>query len=648
MEQRGILNMYQFTADDRYLFHEGTHKQLYKKFGAQVIRNQSEIIGTQFTVYAPHAKKVSVVGNFNHWNSQGYEMKGDHGIWSIFIPNLLPGECYKYEIVTAFGETILKADPYAFYAEQRPNTASIVYDIEGFNWTDEAWINKRQSSNIFEEPLNIYELHLGSWKRNEDLVESEAFHTYEEIMDELIDYVLEHSYTHIELMPLYEHPFDGSWGYQATGYYAASSRYGEPKDLMKLINRCHEAGIGVIMDWVPGHFCRDAHGLYKFDGQAVYEYPYEDVAVSEWGTANFDLGNGTVRSFLISNAIFWMNYYHVDGFRVDAVANMIYWDGNQSRGVNERAVDFIKKMNESIFAENDKMLMIAEDSTSYPLVTAPVCVGGLGFSYKWNMGWMNDTLDYIELENIYRPSHHNYITFAMAYAYSENFVLPFSHDEVVHGKKSLVDKAPGDYWQKLAQFRLLCTYQMTLPGKKLNFMANEIAQFHEWKDKEQVDWHLLKYPAHDASNRYIKDLNALYLKEPALWELDHSFEGFEWIDVNNTEQSIFSYIRKGKKPNDCLVVVLNFKPVTYHQYKVGVPCLGEYEEVLNSDRDYYHGSNQYNGLPLLSQKGVIHGKSYFIEMTIPPYGAAIFKYHPRLATEVEDLDVDLEENELEE
>ena len=640
--------MYQFTADDRYLFHEGTHKQLYNKFGAQVIRNQSEIIGTQFTVYAPHAKKVSVVGNFNHWNGQGYEMTRENGIWSIFIPNLLPGECYKYEIVTAFGEIILKADPYAFYAEQRPNTASIVYDLEGFNWTDEAWINKRQSSNLFEEPLNIYELHLGSWKRNEDLIESEAFHTYEEIMDELIDYVLEHSYTHIELMPLYEHPFDGSWGYQATGYYAASSRYGEPKDLMKLINRCHEAGIGVIMDWVPGHFCRDAHGLYKFDGQAVYEYSYEDVAISEWGTANFDLGNGSVRSFLISNAIFWMNYYHVDGFRVDAVANMIYWDGNQNRGVNEGALDFIRKMNESIFAENDKMLMIAEDSTSYPLVTAPVCVGGLGFSYKWNMGWMNDTLDYIELENNYRPYHHNYITFAMAYAYRENFVLPFSHDEVVHGKKSLVDKAPGDHWQKLAQFRLLCTYQMTLPGKKLNFMANEIAQFHEWKDKEQVDWHLLKYPAHDASNRYIKDLNALYLKEPALWELDHSCEGFEWIDVNNTEQSIFSYIRKGKKTNDYLVVVLNFKPVTYHQYKVGVPCLGEYEEVLNSDRDYYHGSNQYNGLSLLSQKGVIHGKSYFIEMTIPPYGAVIFKYHPCLATEIEDLGVDLEESELEE
>lgn len=620
--------MYEFSMDDRYLFNEGTHKQLYKKFGSHIVHKQSEAIGTQFTVYAPHAMSISVVGNFNEWTGKGYEMVGENGIWSLFIPNLSQGEAYKYEIKTSAGEIILKADPYAFYAEQRPNTASIIYDIEGFEWTDEDWIKKRQSSNIFEQPLNIYELHLGSWKRNEELIEAESFHTYEEIMDELIDYVLEHSYTHIELMPLYEHPFDGSWGYQATGYYAASSRYGEPKDLMKLINRCHEAGIGVLMDWVPGHFCRDAHGLFKFDGQAVYEYPYEDIAVTEWGTANFDLGSGTVRSFLISNAIFWMNYYHIDGFRVDAVANMIYWDGNKDRGVNQGAIDFIKKMNEAIFTENDKILMIAEDSTSYPLVTAPVSVGGLGFSYKWNMGWMNDTLDYIELDSIYRPYHHNYITFAMAYAYNENFILPFSHDEVVHGKKSLVDKAPGDYWQKLAQFRLLCTYQMTIPGKKLNFMTNEIAQFHEWKDKEQVDWHLLKYPAHDASNRYIKDLNALYLRESALWELDHSFEGFEWIDVNNTEQSIFSYIRKGKNPDDFLVIVLNFKPIPYHQYKVGVPYLGEYEEVLNSDRDYYHGSNQYNGLSLISKKEVTHGKPYFIDITIPPYGATILKYSP--------------------
>ena len=640
----------QFTEIDRYLFSEGTHKQLYKKFGAHVVQNENGDLGTYFCVYAPHAKAVSVVGDFNNWNGTHHEMIGDHGIWSLYIPKLKSGETYKYEITTSWGAKILKADPYAFYAEHRPHTASVVYDIEDFEWTDEVWVESRKQSNIFEQPLNIYELHLGSWRRGEDLVEAENFHSYAEIVDDLIEYVLEHSYTHIEVMPLYEHPFDGSWGYQATGYYAASSRYGEPKDLMMFINRCHEAGIGVIMDWVPGHFCRDAHGLYQFDGEPVYEYPFADAAISEWGTANFDLAKGEVRSFLISNALFWMKYYHVDGFRVDAVANMIYWGGNKDRGENHGAIEFLKRLNTALFAEDDKLLMIAEDSTSYPLVTAPVSVGGLGFSYKWNMGWMNDTLDYIELDNIYRPYHHNYITFAMAYAYSENFILPFSHDEVVHGKKSLVDKAPGDYWQKMAQFRLLCTYQMTLPGKKLNFMANEIAQFHEWKDKEQVDWHLLKYPAHDASNRYIKDLNKTYLNDAAFWELDHSFEGFEWIDVNNNEQSMFSYIRKAKNPDDFVVVVLNFKPVAYHQYRVGVPMEGEYVEILNSDRDYYHGSNQYNGLPLISQEGVTHGKPYFVEMTIPPFGAVILKYQAKplkedvLLDEKEDVEIVLEED----
>lgn len=637
----------EFTDIDRYLFGEGTHKQLYKKFGSHVIKNENEILGTYFCVYAPHAKSVSVVGDFNSWQGAYHEMINDHGIWSLYIPKLKSGETYKYEITTSWGDKILKADPYAFYAEQRPNTASIIYDMEGFEWTDENWVEQRKKSNIFEQPLNIYELHLGSWRRNEELVESEIFHSYAEIADDLINYVLEHSYTHIELMPLYEHPFDGSWGYQATGYYAASSRYGEPKDLMMFINRCHEAGIGVIMDWVPGHFCKDAHGLFQFDGEPVYEYPFPDAAISEWGTANFDLAKGEVRSFLISNALFWMKYYHVDGFRVDAVANMIYWGGNKSRGENQGAIEFLKRLNTELFAEDDKLLMIAEDSTSYPLVTAPVSVGGLGFSYKWNMGWMNDTLDYIELDNIYRPYHHNYITFAMAYAYSENFILPFSHDEVVHGKKSLVDKAPGDYWQKMAQFRLLCTYQMTLPGKKLNFMTNEIAQFHEWKDKEQVDWHLLKYPAHDASNRYIKDLNKVYLEDAAFWELDHSFEGFEWIDVNNNEQSIFSYIRKAKNADDFVIVVLNFKPVSYTQYRVGVPMEGEYIEVLNSDRDYYHGLNQYNGLPLITKEGVSHGKPYYVEMTIPPYGAVILKYQANplkgeILVESEGVDIDID------
>lgn len=571
---------------------------------------------------------VRVVGNFNSWCGTEHVMTCNHGIWSLSIEGISQYETYKYEILTSQGETILKADPYAFFAEQRPNTASMVYDINGYNWNDQNWLEAKANSNIFEQPLNIYEMHLGSWRRPDILVANETFRSYKELTEEIISYLVEHSYTHVELMPLYEHPFDGSWGYQATGYFAVSSRYGEPKDLMHFIDACHLAGIGVIMDWVPGHFCKDAHGLYKFDGEALYEYPFSDAAENpEWGTANFDLARGETRSFLISNAIFWMEYFHVDGFRVDAVANMIYWGGNSNRGVNHGAIEFLQKLNESVFLQDEKLLMIAEDSTSYPLVTAPVSVGGLGFSYKWNMGWMNDTLDYIELDHHDRRNYHNNITFSMAYSYSENYILPFSHDEVVHGKKSLVDKAPGDYWQKLAQYRLLNTYQMTLPGKKLNFMGNEIAQFHEWKDKEQVDWHLTKYPAHDSANKFIKDLNALYVKEPALWELDHSFEGFEWIDVNNTDQSIFSYMRKGKSEDDLLIIVLNFKPNAYHRYSIGVPYFGEYVEVLNSDRDYYNGSNQFNGLPIQSVKETTHGKPYSIDITIPPYGAVVLKCH---------------------
>ena len=606
---------------DRALFYEGKHYNLYKEFGAHIKR-----LGTQFSVYAPHAKSVKVVGDFNKWDGVKHQMRSDNGIWTLSIPRLKQGEIYKYEIETEDGKVILKSDPFGYYAEHRPNTASITYHLEGFKWTDSKWIEKRKKSNVYEMPLNIYEMHLGSWKREEELIEAELFSTYKEIGDKVIEYVLAHNYTHIELMPLYEHPFDGSWGYQATGYFAASSRYGEPKDLMKFINQCHAAGIGVIMDWVPGHFCRDAHGLYKFDGSSVYEYSYEDIAVSEWGTANFDLGRGEVQSFLISNALFWMEYFHIDGFRVDAVANMIYWDGNKSRGINENAIKFLKHLNEAISQTGANVLMIAEDSTNYPMVTAPTSMGGLGFTYKWNMGWMNDTLRYLELEYNERMYHHQLLSFVMVYNYNENFVLPFSHDEIVHGKKSLVDKAPGDYWQKMAQFRLLMSYQMTMPGKKLNFMTNEMAQFHEWKDKEEVDWHLLKYPAHDAANKYIRDLNKLYLNEKALWELDHSPQGFEWIDVNNNQQSIYSFIRKGKAEDDVLIIVLNFKPTVYHDYRVGVPLDGEYIEILNSDRDIYHGSNQIQCNTLISENEPIHGKLYSVKMTIPPYGASILKY----------------------
>jgi len=605
---------------EEYLFKEGRHYQLYEQFGAHICST-----GTHFSVYAPNAKSVKVVGNFNKWDGKNHKMQVEKGIWRLFIPNLQALELYKYEIETPAGSLILKADPFGYYSEVRPGTASVIYNLNGFKWSDSKWLTKREQGLIYEQPLNIYELHLGSWKREQALIDNEVFLSYEEVVDELIAYVQAHQYTHIELLPMYEHPFDGSWGYQATGYYAASSRYGEPKDLMMFINQCHVAGIGVIMDWVPGHFCRDAHGLYQFDGGSIYEYSHDDIAVSEWGTANFDLGRGEVQSFLISNALFWMKYYHIDGFRMDAVANIIYWDGNQSRGVNEKGISFLKQLNLAIDEADPKILIIAEDSTNYPKVTTPVALGGLGFTYKWNMGWMNDTLRYLKLASHERCQHHQLLNFTMMYAYDEKFILPLSHDEVVHGKKSLVDKAPGNYWDKMAQFRLLATYQMTLPGKKLTFMTNEIAQFHEWKDKEQVDWHLLSYPAHDAANRYIRDLNHLYLTETALWELDHVPDGFEWIDVNNHEQCIYSYVRKGKAEGQLLVIVLNFKPVVYHNYQIGVPLQGTYIEILNSDRDYYHGSNAYQKKPLTAHRRSMHGKPYVIQMMIPPYGASILK-----------------------
>ena len=615
-----------FSDMDHFLFQEGSHYQVYEKLGAKVVRDGAAVLGTYFSVFAPHAKAVGVAGDFNGWDGSRHQMSGEKGIWTLFIPKLQAGALYKFEIETQQGDILLKADPYGYYSQLRPDTASVVYELDGFQWSDQSWLEKRSQTNVFESPLNIYEMHLGSWKRTPDLQEEETFFSYADITDELIQYVLDHSYTHIELMPMYEHPFDGSWGYQATGYFAASSRYGEPKDLMTFIDRCHQAGIGVLMDWVPGHFCRDAHGLYQFDGGPVYEYPYEDIAVSEWGTANFDLGRGEVHSFLISNALFWMRHYHVDGFRVDAVANMIYWDGNKARGENPNAVRFLGKMNQAIRQEDAGVMVIAEDSTSYPKVTAPVEYGGLGFTYKWNMGWMNDTLRYHKLDHHQRGDFHQLLSFAMMYAYNENFVLPFSHDEIVHGKRSLVDKSQGDYWQKMAQYRLLMTYQMTLPGKKLNFMTNEIAQYHEWKDKEEMDWHLFAFPAHDAANRYIKDLNRVYRNEKALWELDHNEMGFEWIDVNNTQQSIYSFVRRGREEGELLVIVLNFRPYAYHDYAIGVPKAGTYQEILNSDTNFYHGSHVIQEGLLEAHEGMTHGKPYHVSMSVPPFGASILKW----------------------
>ena len=611
------------TDYDIHLFHEGQSFESFRVFGAH-LTEQNGKKGTSFCVWAPHAKQVSVVGNFNNWDRNNHQMKkmSEEGIWNLFIEGIEEGEIYKYEIITSSDETLLKADPYAFQSEVRPNTASVVADLTGFNWTDQKWKRRKRQRQPYDRPLAIYEVHLGSWKLNDE----KELYSYQELSEMLIPYVLEHGFTHIELLPIIEHPYDRSWGYQGTGYFSATSRFGKPKDLMYFINACHEENIGVIIDWVPGHFCKDAHGLYMFDGQPTYEYENEhDRENYIWGTANFDLGKTEVQSFLISNALFWIEYFHVDGFRVDAVANMLYWPNSNELVENPYAISFLKKLNEAVFIKDPDILMIAEDSTDWPMVTAPTSSGGLGFNYKWNMGWMNDILSYMEASPESRNELHHKVTFSLIYAFSENFILPFSHDEVVHGKKSLLNKMPGDYWQKFAQLRLLYGFMFTHPGKKLLFMGGEFGQYDEWKDLEQLDWVLEDYEMHNKMRVYFKQLLSIYSKQKPLFELDHSDEGFEWIDVNNREQSIFSFIRKSRKENELLVVVLNFKPVVYHDYKVGVPVDTEYVEILNSDEMQFGGSGQTNPKNIKAVEEEFHGRPYHISMTIPPYGAVILR-----------------------
>lgn len=611
------------TDYEVHLFHEGSLYESYQAFGAHVT-TEDGIEGTRFSVWAPHAKSVSVVGEFNDWSSESHVMEklNSEGIWSLFIPSIGQGELYKYAIQAKDDRVLLKADPYAFFSELRPHTASVVHTLGQYKWNDEKWMRAKKRKKVFEEPMAIYELHFGSWKLKED----GSFYSYREMAEELIPYVLDHQFTHIEIMPLVEHPYDRSWGYQGTGYYSPTSRYGKPEDLMYFIDRCHEHGLSVILDWVPGHYCKDAHGLYMFDGEPTYEYT--DIHVREnpvWGTANFDVGKPEVQSFLISNALFWMKYYHVDGFRVDAVANMLYWNANGQFQKNELAVSFLQKLHEAVFAHDPNVLMIAEDSTDWPLVTAPTYEGGLGFNYKWNMGWMNDVLKYMECEPEHRKHIHDKITFSLLYAYSENFVLPLSHDEVVHGKKSLLNKMPGDYWRKFAQLRLLYGYFMTHPGKKLLFMGGEFGQFDEWKDLEDLDWDLHEFEMHRLMNHYFKELMMLYKNSKPFWQLDHTHEGFEWIDADNREQSIFSFIRKGKKEDDMLVVICNFTEHVYEHYRVGVPSFNSYAEVLNSDGTQYGGSGQINEKRIKTIHEPYHNQPAHIEMTIPPFGIAILK-----------------------
>jgi 1,4-alpha-glucan branching enzyme len=495
--------------------------------------------------------------------------------------------------------------------------------MEGFKWKDQNWRRKKKRKLVYEKPLFIYELHLGSWKKKED----GGYYSYLDLISELIPYVKENGFTHIELLPIIEHPYDRSWGYQGTGYYAATSRYGSPRDLMAFIDACHQEDIGVILDWVPGHFCKDGHGLYMFDGTPTFEYQtYNDRENEVWGTANFDLGKPEVQSFLISSALFWMEYFHIDGFRVDAVANMLYWPNSHEVHPNQFAQQFLKKLNEAVFEFDYSALMIAEDSTDWPLVTSPTSAGGLGFNYKWNMGWMNDILQYMEAPPEQRRHLHGKVTFSIVYAFSENFILPFSHDEVVHGKRSLLNKMPGDYLAKFNQLRLLYAFFLAHPGKKLLYMGGEFGQFDEWKDLEQLDWFLLdQYESHQQMQKYFKELLAFYHDQKALYELDHSPEGFEWIDADNSEQSIFSFIRKGKKPADTLVVLCNFKGDSYEQYKIGVPFLAEYEEVFNTDQVKYGGSGVTNSKEIRAQEGAYHGKDYHMMVNVAPFGVSMWR-----------------------
>ena len=624
-------------------FHKGRNYHSYLLFGAH-LENNNKQRGVRFTVYAPRAKQVSVVGDFNQWQGDNHVMQpiGTSGIWQIFIPGLKEGMLYKFQIHTQQGEVFLKADPYAFYAEVPPNTASRIAALN-YQWGDKVWQQQKHKSAPYNKPLNIYELHLGSWRRRS----SGEFLNYREIADLLINEVLKMGYTHIELLPITEHPFDGSWGYQTTGYFAPTSRFGTPQDFMYFVDSCHQNGIGVILDWVPGHFCKDAHGLIKFDGQPLYEHENSLRSENEqWGTLNFDFSKPEVRSFLISSAFFWLDVYHIDGLRVDAVSQMLYLDfGKKNKpwipnvfGGNEHleAIDFLKELNEAVFGKFPNTLMIAEESSNWPLVTKPTYLGGLGFNYKWNMGWMNDVLRYMEMDPIYRKWHHNLLTFSFMYAFSENFVLSLSHDEVTHGKKSLLEKMPGDYWQKFANLRLLYSYMYTHPGKKLIFMGGEFGQFIEWQYQQALDWHLLDYDMHRKLHRYAAELNAFYRREKSLWQLDHDWQGFEWIDPHDYSQSVITFMRKGQSEHDFLIVAANFTPVVRENYRIGVPQLSIYREVWNSDLEIYGGSGQKNADLLKADDLCWHNQQYSMEIKIPPLAVVCFKPVAGKSSELDD------------
>jgi 1,4-alpha-glucan branching enzyme len=623
-----------FSELDVYLFREGKDLESYTKLGAHVLEH-SAVPGVNFAIWAPNALRMSVIGDFNNWDARVHPMipVGESGLWELFIPGLSGGELYRYHVKSRQQNfQIEKADPYAFYSEKRPNNASVVYDINGYEWGDAAWMEQRATRDHLNSPMSIYEVHLGSWRRRAD----GSFLSYRELAEQLVSYCVEMGYTHIELLPVAEHPLDASWGYQVTGYFAPTSRFGEPKEFMYFVDQCHQHNIGVIIDWVPAHFPKDGHGLSFFDGTHLYEHdnPLQREH-PDWGTLIFNYGRNEVRNFLISNALFWLKVYHADGLRVDAVSSMLYldfsrqpggWIPNQYGGrENIEAIEFLREFNSAVYKEAPGAITIAEESTSWPMVSRPPYVGGLGFTFKWDMGWMHDTLAYLKKDPVYRRFHHNQITFSMFYAFNENFILSLSHDEVVHMKGAMINKAPGDWWQKFATLRVLTGYQMTHSGKKLNFMGSEFGQWREWSEARALDWQLLELPTHSGLQQWVKDVNHLYQREKALWERDLDWEGFQWIDANDADNCIFTYLRFAKDKSDCLVIACNFTPVVRSGYRIGVPTPGYYAELLNSDAAVYGGSNVGNGGGVQSEDVAWREWGQSVALTLPPLALVVFK-----------------------
>ncbi len=623
---------------DKYLFGAGNHYEIYNKLGANICEiNGTE--GVSFAVWAPNAKSVSIIGSFNYWDGRSAQMRmlGNSGIWEIFIPGAAEFDRYKFRIKDRNNNVTDKSDPYGFYMEKRPQNASIVYDLGVYRWKDAKWIKQRETSDPYRSPMNIYEVQLGSWMRVPE--EEDRFLTYRELADKLVKYVKKMGYTHIELLPVSEYPFDGSWGYQVTGYYAPTSRYGEPDDFRYFVDCCHQKGIGVIIDWVPGHFPKDANGLARFDGTALYEHEdWRKGEHKEWGTYVFNYGRKEVSNFLIANALFWIKEYHIDGIRVDAVASMLYLDYFRNEGEwipnkyggreNLEAVEFLKHMNSVIKGAYEGVLTFAEESTEWEGVTKGADRNGLGFSFKWNMGWMNDFLDYMKKDPIYRKYHHNNLTFGITYAYSENFVLVLSHDEVVHMKGSMIGKMPGDIWRKFANLRAAYGFMYAYPGKKLLFMGNDIGQYSEWNEAKSIDWHVLGNDFNCKLNLFLQDLFKLYKKEPAFWERDTYPEGFEWIECDDAENSVVSFVRHGANVEDLIVIICNFTPKTVEGYDVGVPYEGYYKEILNSDDEKYGGSGVINKKAVRSKKEHCNRCANKITINLPPLATSVFTLTP--------------------